>query len=137
MVNSSTTSRVLYAHTDKMGIVNNERFLEFFEIGRVELLRKLGYPYKDMEKERIGLPLIETYLKFISPAYYDDIITINACLKEKPTVKIKIEYELFVEKRLICTGYTLHSFVNLNTFKPCRPPEKLIELIERYENQLL
>ncbi|MGB9696958.1 MAG: acyl-CoA thioesterase [Ignavibacteria bacterium] len=137
MINSSTTTRVLYAHTDKMGIVNNERFLEFFEIGRVELLRKLGYPYKEMENEMIGLPLIETYLKFISPAYYDDIITINAYLKEKPTARIKIEYELFVEKRLVCTGYTLHSFVNLNTFKPRRPPQRLIELIETYENQSL
>jgi acyl-CoA thioester hydrolase len=137
MINSSTTSRVLYAHTDKMGIVNNERFLEFFEMGRVELLRKIGYPYKEMENDMLGLPLIETYLKFVSPAYYDDIITINAYLKEKPTVRIKIEYELFVEERLICTGYTLHSFIKLNTFKPCRPPEKLLELIKRYENQLL
>lgn len=137
MINSSTTSRVLYAHTDKMGIVNNERFLEFFEIGRIELLRKLGYPYKEMESEMIGLPLIETFLKFVSPAYYDDIIIINAYLKQKPTVKIKIEYELFVEERLVCTGYTLHSFVNLRTFRPCRPPKRLIELIESYENQLL
>lgn len=134
MISSKTTSRVLYAHTDKMGIVNNERFLEFFEIGRVELLRKLGYPYKEMEEEMIGLPLIETYLKFISPAYYDEVITINAYLKERPTARIKIEYELFVEKRLVCTGYTLHSFINLNTFKPRRPPEKLIELIEKYES---
>ncbi len=130
MVTAEYNIRVLYAHTDKMGIVSNTRYLEYFEIGRVELLRQLGYPYKEMENDNIALPVIETHCKYISPAYYDELITIKAYLKEKPMVRIRIDYELFVNERLIATGYTKHSFLNITTFKPSRPSQKLIKLLE-------
>jgi acyl-CoA thioester hydrolase len=130
MVSAEYNIRVLYAHTDKMGIVSNTRYLEYFEIGRVELLRKLGYPYKEMEDDNIALPVIEVFCKYISPAYYDELITITAYLKEKPTVRIKIEYELFVKNKLIASGYTIHSFLNIKTFKPVRPSHKLLKLLE-------
>lgn len=130
MVTAEYKIRVLYAHTDKMGIVSNTRYLEYFEIGRVELLRQLGYPYKEMENDNIALPVIETHCKYISPVYYDELITIKAYLKEKPTVRIRIDYELYVNERLIATGYTKHSFLNITTFKPSRPSQKLIKLLE-------
>lgn len=130
MVTAEYNIRVLYAHTDKMGIVSNTRYLEYFEIGRVELLRQLGYPYKEMENDNIALPVIETHCKYIAPAYYDELITIKAYLKEKPTVRIRIDYELFVDERLIATGYTEHSFLNITTFRPSRPSQKLIKLLE-------
>lgn len=130
MVTAEYDIRVLYAHTDKMGIVSNTRYLEYFEIGRVELLRQLGYPYKEMENDNIALPVIETHCKYISPAYYDELITIKAYLKEKPTVRIRIDYELYVNKKLIATGYTKHSFLNIKTFRPSRPSQKLIKLLE-------
>jgi acyl-CoA thioester hydrolase len=129
MVSAKHNIRVLYAHTDKMGVVSNTRYLEYFEIGRVELLRQLGYPYKEMEDDKIALPLIEAYCKYLSPAYYDEILTIKTYLKDKPTVKIKIEYELFSGERLIATGHTEHSFVNIDTLKPVRPSQKLLNLL--------
>lgn len=130
MIVSESNIRVLYAHTDKMGIVSNTRYLEYFEIGRVELLRQLGYPYKEMEDDNIALPVIEVYCKYIYPAYYDELITIKAYLKEKPTVRIKIDYELFSKGILIATGFTVHSFLNIKTFKPVRPPQKLLNLLK-------
>lgn len=130
MIESEYQIRVLYAHTDKMGIVSNTRYLEYFEIGRVELLRQLGYPYKEMEDDNIALPVIEVYCNFIFPVYYDELIMIKAYLKEKPTVRIKIEYELFSSGKLVATGYTVHSFLNIKTFKPTRPSQKLLNLLE-------
>jgi acyl-CoA thioester hydrolase len=130
MISSESRVRVLYAHTDKMGIVNNSRYLEYFELGRTDLLRNIGYRYRDMESDNIALPLIEVQCRYIFPAYYDDEVIIKSALKQKPTVKIKIDYELFVESRLIATGYTIHSFVDLKNLKPVRPSEKLLKLLE-------
>jgi acyl-CoA thioester hydrolase len=135
MLESVIELRVLYAHTDKMGVVNNARYLEYYEAGRNELLRKMGYPYTEFEKENIALPVIEANCKYILPAKYDDIVTIKSYLKEPPTVKIKIYYEVFVEDRIIATGYTIHSFVNFEKMKPVRPPEKFISILKNFKTK--
>src|SRR4030095_5001091 len=94
MLETTTEYRVLYAHTDKMGVVNNVRYFEYFEAGRNDFLRKLGCPYTELEKDNIGLPVIEAYAKFKSSAKYDEIIVIRSILRQIPTVRFKIEYLL-------------------------------------------
>jgi acyl-CoA thioester hydrolase len=91
-----------------MGIVNNGRYLEYFEAGRNTLLREIGYPYTELEKLQYGLPVIEAHANYISTAKYDDIVIIRASLDEMPGVRVKINYELFVAERLIVKGYTVH-----------------------------
>ena len=113
-----------------MDIVNNGRYFEFFEAGRNTLLRDIGYPYSELEKINYGLPVIEAHANYISAAGYDDIITVRAYLKQMPTVKVKIDYELFVDEKLIVTGYTVHSFIKLDMLKPVRPPKDFIEIIK-------
>ncbi len=129
MIQSEVKIRVLYAHTDRMGVVNNGRYLEYFETGRNTLLRELGYPYTELEKINYGLPVIEVHAKYIATAKYDDIVTVKAVLKEIPTVKVKIEYELYAEDMLIVTGYTIHAFTTLDTMKPVRPPADFLKLV--------
>jgi len=136
MIYTETKIRVLYAYTDKMNIVSNTRYLEFYEAGRMEMLRQIGYPYNEMEEDGIGLPLIESHSNYLNPARFDDIIRIRAFLKEKPTVRIKIDYELYVGELLINTGYTLHSFVRLDILKPVRPPQRLLTVIKDFENKI-
>lgn len=131
MIKSETQVRVLYAHTDNMGIVNNGRYLEYFEAGRNTLLRDIGYPYTELEKLQYGLPVIEAHANYISTAKYDDIVTIRASLDEMPGVRVRINYELFVGERLIVKGYTVHSFINLNTMKPVRPPKDFVEIMKK------
>ena len=113
-----------------MGVVNNVRYFEYFEAGRNDFLRKLGLPYVDLEKQNVGLPVIEAYAKYISSAKYDDVITIKTYLNQIPTVRIKIEYEIICNHRIIVTGFTVHSFVNYEKMKPIRPPEKIMEIIK-------
>ncbi len=113
-----------------MGVVNNVRYFEYFEAGRNDFLRKLGFPYADLEKQNVGLPVIEAYAKYISSAKYDDVITIRTFLNQIPTVRIKIEYEIICIERTIVTGFTVHSFVNYEKMKPIRPPEKIMEIIK-------
>ncbi|HMS65341.1 MAG TPA: thioesterase family protein [Ignavibacteria bacterium] len=129
MIETVTEFRVLYAHTDKMGVVNNARYFEYFEAGRNDFLRKVGYPYTELEKENIGLPVIEAYAKYISGAKYDDVISIRTILKNLPGVSFKIEYEITCDNKLIASGFTVHAFVDFIKMKPVRPPHNFIDLI--------
>jgi acyl-CoA thioester hydrolase len=130
MFTSEITYRVLYAHTDKMGIVYYGRYYEYFEAGRNDMLRVLGYPYTEMEKENFMLPVIESHCNYISSAKYDDMLTIKCMLKQVPTVKIRIDYEIYSGESLVVTGHTVHAFVDSRTMKPVRPPERLIKIIK-------
>jgi len=130
MITSEVQIRVLYAHTDNMGIVNNGRYFEFFEAGRNSLLREMGYPYTELEKINYGLPVIEAHANYISTAGYDDIITVRSFLKQLPTVRVRIDYELYVKDKIIVTGYTIHSFIKLDVLKPTRPPKEFVELVK-------
>jgi acyl-CoA thioester hydrolase len=115
-----------------MGVVNNTRYLEYFEAGRNELMRNMGYPYTKLEAQNIGLPLIEANVRYYSPAKYDDLLLVNASLKEIPTVRIKIYYEIKVGEKMIAEGFTTHSFLDLKKFKPVRPPCDFMDLIKKY-----
>ena len=130
MIKSEVQIRVLYAHTDNMGIVNNGRYFEFFEAGRNSLLREMGFPYSELEKLNYGLPVIEAHANYVSTAGYDDIITVRSYLKQVPTVRVRIDYELFVGSKLIVTWYTVHSFIKLDVLKPTRPPKEFMELVK-------
>ena len=129
MIKSEINIRVLYAHTDKMGIINNGRYFEYFEAGRNTLLRELGYPYTELEKLNCGLPVIEAHANYVATAAYDDVVTVRAILANEPTVKVRIDYERHVAEKHIATGYTIHSFINMHTLKPARPPKNFIELV--------
>ena len=124
--------RVLYAHTDVMGIVNNERYLEYFEAGRGELMRSMGYPYTELEKLNIGLPLIEAKIRYFSGAKYDDELRITAMMDNMPGVRLKINYEIFVKDKIVADGYTEHAFVKLDSLKPVRPPAEFINILKKH-----
>ncbi|MBK7981513.1 MAG: acyl-CoA thioesterase [Ignavibacteriae bacterium] len=74
MLSHTTSIRVRYADTDKMQFVYNGKYLEYFEVGRTELLRSCGLAYSELEKIGYQLPLIEAGLKYKMPAYYDDVL---------------------------------------------------------------
>jgi len=131
MIESELKIRVLYAHTDKMGVVYYGRYFEYFEAGRNEFLRKMGYPYSKIEKQNIILPVIEASANYICPALYDDEITIHTILKTVPTVRIRLDYlieDSHHEK--LAEGHTVHSFVSAVTRKPIRPPKDFLELFK-------
>lgn len=131
MIYSETTYRILYAHTDKMGVVYNGTYFEFFEAGRNDFLRKAGYPYKNLEAKDIALPVIEAHCNYLNGAKYDDEILIRTTLRNVPTVRIQLDYEIFVNETKIVTGYTVHSFVDAVKFRPIRPPSDFVDLIKQ------
>jgi acyl-CoA thioester hydrolase len=77
-----TTIRVRYADTDQMNIVYYGNYAQYFEVGRTECIRELGFTYKEMELMGVHMPVVAMEARFLRPAHYDDLITIKTILKE-------------------------------------------------------
>ncbi|SEK93763.1 acyl-CoA thioesterase [Parapedobacter koreensis] len=133
MYTSETKLRVRYAETDQMGYVYYGNYAAFYEVGRVELFRSLGFSYKALEDSGIMLPVLELYSRFFKPARYDEEITVKAYLNEKPAVKIRFDYELFNEgSELLNTGHTTLVFVDMARNKPCMAPPDFLSRLQPY-----
>jgi acyl-CoA thioester hydrolase len=90
MLSETTSFRVRYCETDQMGIVNNGVYPNWFEVGRTELFRKFSLSYSQFEKKGVYMPLVEMYVKFHSPAYYDEMVTVTATSKELPVTRVVV-----------------------------------------------
>ncbi len=130
--------RVIYAHTDRMNVVYYSRYYEFFEAARSAFLRRINFPYEQLEHEGIFLPVVESHCRYFRPATYEDLLTIETRLEDEPKVKIKLTYKVFKEgeERPIAEGYTIHSFVN-SDLRPVEAPEAFLACIRRYAGQVL
>jgi acyl-CoA thioester hydrolase len=136
MLSHTTNIRIRYAETDQMKVVYYANYFIYFETGRTELLRSLGLPYSELEKQGYILPVIEAHAKYYRSASYDNSINIVTIMKDIPTVKIRLDYEVKdpIRNELIVEGYTLHSFVNSKTRRPTRAPEIFLKTIEKAFN---
>ena len=126
MYTSETTVRVRYAETDQMNIVYHGNYAQYFEVGRVEAIRQLGFSYKDLEATGIIMPVIEWTAKFVRPAHYDDLLTIRTTLKQWPAGhRIEFLQEVYNEKgKLLTTGNVVLYFLRSGTMeKTAMPPE--------------
>jgi acyl-CoA thioester hydrolase len=133
MFEHSTKIRVRYGETDQMGYMYYGNYAEFYEVGRVEMLRSLGLTYSGMEESGIMMPVLELNCKFLKPALYDEEITVNVIMDKMPGIKIRFRYELFNEKNeLINTGETLLVFVNMTNNRPCLPSAEFIDKLKPF-----
>lgn len=127
----TTDLRVRYADTDQMGVVYYGNYAQYFEMGRTEWLRKLGFSYRWLEENGIMLPVTELQIKYKRPARYDDLITVTTSLIRLPSVKIEFDYQIHNQNQeLLTTGYTALVFVDKISGKLCSAPDYLIEKIK-------
>ena len=127
--NGETRLRVRYAETDRMGIVYHSNFAVWFEVGRVELLRQLGFDYKEMEQEeKCHLPVVELRVRYKAPAHYDDEIVVRTELKNVRSTLLHFGYEVFRDhdRTLLATGETMHIIVD-DKFERRPLPEKYLK----------
>ncbi len=125
-----TTARVRYADTDKMGYVYNGMYLTFFEVGRAELMRHFGLSYTEFEKLGFFLPLVEAHVNYKNPAYYDDLLEIEAILDYQTiSSTMKFQYSIVTNGKLVAEGHTIHSFIKADTRKPVRPPVFFVDML--------
>jgi acyl-CoA thioester hydrolase len=111
---SETRLRVRYAETDQMGVVYHSNFVIWFEVGRVELLRQMGFTYKQMEADGLHLPVVEMRCRYKAPALYDDEILVRSRLKNLRGGLLHFGYEVLRagEGTLLAEGETTHLVVN-------------------------
>lgn len=91
--------RVRYGETDQMGFLYYGNYALYYEVGRAEAIRQLGFSYKELEDMGIHMPVIALQSEYYRPAQYDNLITVKTILKELPTTpKIQFHSELYNEE---------------------------------------
>ncbi len=126
----TTQTRVRYKDTDRMGVVYYGNYLTFFEVGRAEYMRALGYPYTKLEGKGSSLAVIEASAKYHANVGYDELITVKTSISDMGRVRLRFDYKIFSEDNtLLVTGFTVHACVS-NGNKPSRIPEDLVDAVK-------
>ena len=125
MYSAETKIRVRYGETDQMGYLYYGYYALYYEVGRAEAIRELGFTYRQMEEMGIMMPVVELNAKYFRPALYDDEVTVKTILKELPEgPKIQFHSELYNEKdELLNKGVTTLVFYDpVKKEKTTMPP---------------
>ena len=123
---AETTIRVRYAETDQMGVVYYGNYFTWFEIGRVELCRQLGFEYKRMETEDNSFIVVaDAHCRYKRPARFDDLLVIRTKISQSQRRTVRFDYEIIDQAsgELLATGDTLHVICD-RLGKPKSLPEK-------------
>jgi acyl-CoA thioester hydrolase len=132
MYSFETKIRVRYGETDQMKYAYYGIYAQYFEVGRVELLRSLGISYKKLEEEGYFLPVVNFKIHYKKPACYDDELTIETTKKVIPSLKIIFNYKTYKENgELLNTAETTLVFIDIKTGKPCQAPELLLNKFKK------
>lgn len=129
-----TKVKVRYAETDQMGVVYHGNYAEYYEIARTECFEACsGITYASMEEDGVMLPILELQSKYLKPAFYNQVLTIKSIVKQLPSVRLHVEYEIYNEaEELINIGKTTLVFVDKRTRKPCHPPKNFMDGVSKY-----
>ena len=134
MLKHYTEVRIRYADTDQMRFAYNGKYFEYFEVGRTEMMREVGLPYNIIEQNGFFMPVIETKIYFLSPAFYDEVLLIETRVEKLPTVKVHIDHTIKSKERdvVICEGYVELAFVDAKSNRPTRAPKLFIDAVKKY-----
>ncbi|MDP3915418.1 MAG: thioesterase family protein [Bacteroidota bacterium] len=136
MIVTETKVRVYYQDTDKMGVVYYGNYARYYEIGRTEMIRDLGFTYKQLEELGIMLPARSLNINYHKSAYYDDLLTVRTIVETMPQVKFPIKTEIYNEKgELINSGETVLVFFSSITNKPVATPKFFTDEMSRMFKQ--
>jgi acyl-CoA thioester hydrolase len=123
-----TTLRVRYAETDQMGVVYYANYLVWMEVARVDYCRSIGFHYKDMElDDGVLLAVAESHCRYMSPARFDEEISIATSVSDASRRFVSFEYEMTCAGRKVATGSTRHVFLS-RSLRPLRLPDKYCAL---------
>jgi len=126
----NTQIRVRYAEADRMGYVYYGNYATYFEAARTEMLRSLGFTYKEWEDRGIILPVREMHIRYHAPAYYDDLLTVRTIIRELPAARISFFHEIFNERgEMLCSGNLDLVFMSKESGRPARAPEEFIDAL--------
>ncbi len=118
--------RVRYEETDTMQVVYYAKYLVWFEVGRIDLLRHLGLPYADWEKRGLRIPVVEAKATYHASARFDDEVLVKTRIAKVGNSSVRFENEVYKlpEMKLLCTGYTVHVLIDRQG-KPMKLPRDI------------
>ncbi|HEY52532.1 MAG TPA: acyl-CoA thioesterase [Caldilineae bacterium] len=126
---NETTLRVRYAETDAMGIVHHSRYIPWFEVGRVNFLREIGLPYKQIEEMGFLFVITELGARYHNPARFDDAVIIRTWLEKVHSRGMRLDYQIIDEAgETLVTGFTKLICTNRQG-QPTRLPADLVRLL--------
>ena len=131
MLIHKTNLRVRYAETDQMQYAYYGKYLEYFEVGRAEMMREHGLTYKQIEENGYHMPVSEAFVKYKNPAFYDELLEIETKVEQLPKLMVHIDHQIRSAERdlLVAEGYVELVFIKKETKKISRPPKFFIEAI--------
>jgi acyl-CoA thioester hydrolase len=111
-----------------MGIAHHAEYFAWFEVGRTDLLRECGLPYRDLERRGLRFPVTFAEARFLRPAYYDDVLEVRTELDSLSGARIAFRYEVRREgaSEALATARTEHAAVDAGG-RPRRMPEDVRE----------
>lgn len=134
MYTATTQIRVRYGETDQMGYLYYGYYALYYEVGRAEAIRDLGFTYRQLEEMGIMMPVAELHSLYFRPVLYDDLVTVKTILKELPeSSKIQFHSELYNEQgQLLNKGVTTLVFVDAKEKKRTNIPPELYTRLEPF-----
>ena len=123
--------RVCYGDTDQMGVVYYANYFTFFERGRTEMLRSVGFPYSRLEQLGVFLPVTEAKCRYFAPARYDDLVTLRSTVLELGRVRLRIGTQVRLDDRVLVSGEVTLASVNADR-KPVRVAKELEDACRMY-----
>ncbi len=127
---TQTTYRIRYADTDQMGVVYYGNYARFYEIGRSEMIRDLGYAYKELEDTGVVMPVVTVNANYKRPLYYDELITIETALKKMPEARMVFYHTIYnQDNEVVHTAEVTLVFLSKETNRPVRVPEYMISAL--------
>ena len=128
MPSAVTTVRVRYAETDRMGVVYYANYFVWFEVARADLLRSLGWTYREMEDSGVMLPVIDAQCEYRRPARYDDELEVRTTGRLTSPVRMEFQYEVVIkgQTEIVAAGRTAHAALDRDG-RPCRLPARVRE----------
>jgi len=134
MYSSETQIRVRYAETDQMGVVYYGNYAQYYEVGRVEAIRQLGFAYAELERTGVIMPVVEMHSKYLRPALYDNLLTVKTILKELPLHhKIEFHQEVYNEQGILLnTGKVVLYFLEAKTMQRTTMPQAMKDRLAEF-----
>lgn len=136
MINTKSKLVVRYYETDQMGVTHHSNYLRYFEVGRSDFMRDIGYPYSTMEEDGCMSPIMSITIRYVRPSGYEDLLTIETEMRELPesTDQHAVFYQnIYNEKgKLVAGGTVKVAFINSSTKKREQIPARLMEAMNSY-----
>ena len=135
MVYSDTSFPVRYYETDQMGIVHHSNYIRYFECARNNLMIDCGYPIEKCEEDGVTIPIVSVECSYRFPARMGDVVRAVAMIDEVPMAKLYVRQAVYNQDGVLCVeGKVSLGFLNKETGRPVRCPEKLVRAIQDHIN---